>query len=429
MFRLIVPIGAVLVGVALLLLGSGLLNTLLAVRGALEGYDDGMLGLIMSGYFLGFFVGTFLALPVIGRVGHIRAFAMCAAIASCSVLLHFLFIDPFVWLALRVVTGAALVILYTIIESWLNGQTSPEQRGRVFAIYMAVNLGSLALAQQLLRLDGAESFLLFAVATMLICISLVPVTWTRFAQPEIHQLERMRFGRLRKIAPVAIAGAFLSGLAMGPFWGLAPVYAGRIGLDSGGVAAFMSCAILGGALFQYPIGRFSDTHDRRRVLAVISAAAVFAAIILWLSSGSQWLTLMAIAIYGGLAFAIYPIAVANLLDHLEAKDILPGGSALLLLHGIGAAVGPALAGQLMALLGAQALPLYFVAMQLLLTFYAVRNMHSLKEEELEHAAPFVPMVRTTPTALEMLPEDVLTDEQQNISDDDAHAATNRSPPH
>ena len=162
---------------------------------------------------------------------------------------------------------------------------------------------------------------------------------------------------------------------------------------------------------------------------MISAAAVFAAIILWLSSGSQWLTLMAIAIYGGLAFAIYPIAVANLLDHLEAKDILPGGSALLLLHGIGAAVGPALAGQLMALLGAQALPLYFVAMQLLLTFYAVRNMHSLKEEELEHAAPFVPMVRTTPTALEMLPEDVLTDEQQNISDDDAHAATNRSPPH
>jgi len=405
MLPLILPISAVLIGVALLLLGSGLLNTLLAVRGSMEGYDDSTLGIIMSGYFLGFFVGTFMALPLIARVGHIRAFAMCASVAASSVLLHVLFVNPWIWLLLRVVTGAALVILYTVVESWLNGQTPAHQRGRVFAVYMAVNLGALAIAQQFLRLDTPQSFLLFALATMMICLSLVPVAWTRFAQPVVHKVERMRFKRLRSIAPVAAAGALVSGLAMGPFWGLAPVYAARVGLDSSGVATFMSVAILGGALFQYPLGRYSDTHDRRRVLFVVCAAAAGAALLLMASSNSALWILPAIAIYGGLAFAVYPVAVAHLVDHLDGDDILPGSSALLLLHGIGAALGPMLAGQLMSLFGAQALPVYFCAMQALTAFVAVRNMHGLKEEELEHPAPFVPMVRTTPTALEMLPDD------------------------
>ena len=66
---------ALLVGVALLLMGSGLLGTLLAVRGGLEGFGDQTLGLIMSGYFVGFFLGTYLAPGLIQRIGHIRAFA------------------------------------------------------------------------------------------------------------------------------------------------------------------------------------------------------------------------------------------------------------------------------------------------------------------------------------------------------------------
>ncbi len=409
MLPLIIPVSALLIGVGLLLLGSGLLNTLLAVRGSMEGYDDSTLGMIMSGYFLGFFVGTFLALPVIARVGHIRSFAMCAAVAASSVLLHVLFVHPLTWLLLRVVTGAALVILYTVVESWLNGQTPAHQRGRVFAVYMAVNLGALAIAQQFLRLDSPKSFMLFAIASILISMSLVPVAWTRFAQPVVHKVERMRFKRLHSIAPVAALGALLSGLAMGPFWGLAPVYAARVGLDSSGVATFMSCAILGGALFQYPLGRYSDTHDRRQVLAAVCAMAALAAVVLIFSSSSSLWILFAIALYGGLAFAVYPVAVAHLIDHLDGDDILPGGSALLLLHGIGAALGPMLAGQLMSMFGAQALPAYFCAAQGLLAFFAVRNMHGLREEELEHPAPFVPMVRTTPTALEMLPDEQLAD--------------------
>ena len=415
MLPLILPIGALLLGVALLLLGGGLLNTLLAIRGGLEGYSDSSMGWIMSGYFVGFFIGTFLALPIIQRIGHIRTFAFCAAIAACSVLLHVLLVNPVGWLLLRVVTGSSLVILYTVIESWLNGYTPSEQRGKVFSIYMVVNLGSLALAQQLLRLDSPSAFILFALGAILVTLSVLPVTWTRLAQPEVSKVSKVKYGDLYRVAPVAMAGALLSGLAMGAFWGMSAVYGRRIGLDSNSVATFISCAIVGGALLQFPLGRYSDTHDRRKVLAVVCCGAALAALLLaLLSMAGQWV-MLAIALYGGMAFAVYPVCVAHLSDHLDAESMLSGSSGILLLHGVGAAIGPALAGQLMGVLGPQALPIYFVCMQMLLAVFTAVHLRKKVEDPSEHPSHFMPMVRTTPTALEMLPDEEITSAPETAS--------------
>ncbi|MDP1519382.1 MFS transporter [Porticoccus litoralis] len=410
MLTLIVPICALLIGIGLLLLGTGLLNTLLALRGGLEGYSDSVMGLIMSGYFVGFIVGTFLALPLIKRIGHIRAFAFCAAFTSCFALLHLVYIHPVMWFLLRVATGTTLVILYTVVESWLNGQTAASQRGKVFAVYMIVNLVALAATQQFLRLAGADSFLLFALAAIFISTSVASVTWTRMLQPEVNNVARMKLSRLWQLAPVAVAGGIFSGLAMGAFWGLSAVFASRVGLDSTGVATFITVAILGGAVFQYPFGRYSDSHDRRKVLLAISAAGAVAAMLLAaMSFAGGWL-LVAGLLFGGLAFAIYPVAVAHLVDHLEGDEILPGGSTLLLIHGTGAAIGPALAGFLMEMLGPQALPLYFFTMLLALALFTWRKLAVKVVDEAENPTQFVAMVRTTPTALEMHPDEHIQDE-------------------
>ena len=56
----LLPISALLAGVGLLVLGYGLLTTLITLRGNLEGFGDGLLGLIASAYFVGFVLGTFV---------------------------------------------------------------------------------------------------------------------------------------------------------------------------------------------------------------------------------------------------------------------------------------------------------------------------------------------------------------------------------
>jgi MFS family permease len=404
MFATIVPLSALLAGAALLLLGSGLLGTLLGVRGSIEGYDDQVLGLIMSGYFLGFFLGTFLAPAVIRRMGHIRAFSFFGALFASSVLLHAIWVAPVAWGLLRVGTGIAVVGLYTVIESWLNATVESAQRGRVFAVYMGINLLALALGQQLLRLAPAESFALFSLAAILVCMAMLPVTATRMVQPVMPPAARIGARQLFRIAPAAAAGALFSGLSIGAFWGLGPVYAGRLELGIEGIAMFMTVTIIGGAVLQWPIGRLSDSGDRRRALALAcvgAASAAGVAMLFW--SPVPWLLYSVFFLYGGLSFAVYPVAVAHLLDHVPPEDLLPACSTVLLLHGIGAALGPALAGFVMARLGAQAFPGYLMLVHLLLAVFVFARLLA-RQRVVQGEGHFHPMLRTSPTAMEMLPE-------------------------
>ncbi len=403
MKSLIAPISSLLGGVALLLLGHGLLNTLLTLRGVAEGYSTGMIGLLMSGYFAGFLIGTWLAPSLIRRIGHIRTFAFYAALAAVAVLVHVLIVNPWVWLVLRVLYGVSLVTLYMVIESWLNAQVSGEKRGQVFALYMAVNLGALAAAQQLLSLDTPMNFTLFALAAILISSALMPITLPRQSQPALPDMPATDLLQLARIAPLPLMAAGISGLTLGGFWGLAPVYASQVGFDAAGVGLLMSITILGGAVLQWPIGLFSDKHDRRVVLLwVVAIAAVLALVITPILSGSLLLGLM--FLWGGLAFSIYSIAVAQMVDQLHPDEILSGSSGLLLANGFGAAFGPVVAGGLMHLFGHIALPLFFAVSLGILAIYSFWRPRRVVDLVTEPHGHFTPMLRTSHTVLELMPD-------------------------
>ncbi|AVI62629.1 MFS transporter [Halomonas sp. GFAJ-1] len=199
------PVKSILWSVALLLLGNGLLNTLLTLRGTGEGFSSAVLGMIMSGYFVGFICGTWVSGRLIRRMGHIRTFGFCASICASVALLHLVFINPWVWLPLRVVYGLSFITLITVIESWLNSQAASHERGRIFAVYMVVNLGALATAQQLLRLASPQGFLLFVVIAILISWALLPITMTRRVQPKIPERPKSSLRALLGFAPLAVA--------------------------------------------------------------------------------------------------------------------------------------------------------------------------------------------------------------------------------
>lgn len=398
----LLPLAALLSGVALLLLGSGLLTTLLAVRGGIEGFGSPFMGLLGSMFFAGFLIGTHVAPCLIRRVGHVRAFAFFTSAVACAALLHELLVVPWVWALVRLLTGISMVGLYTIVESWLNSQAAPAQRARVFSVYMGVNLGALALSQQLLHLGPASGHVLFGLAALLVSAAVMPVAATRLHQPVLDHSASVDLKSLYAKAPIALSAAFASGLAMGAFWGLGAVWADGNGIGHQGIAAFMTATILGGALFQWPIGLLSDRIDRGRAIAFVSFGATVCAIVL-LSVASRGTLAVSLAgfIYGGFAFALYPMAVARMIDRLEPHEVLSGSSSLLLIHGAGAAAGPLLAGFAMALAGDAALPLWFAATQGALAIAASSLLRRLTPD-IAHQTRFQPMVRTASTAFDMV---------------------------
>src|SRR3546814_2449075 len=105
------------------------------------------------------------------------------------------------------------------------------------------------------------------------------------------------------------------------------------------------------------------------------------------AGGTHWRLYALFFVFGGLAFSVYPLCVAHLLDHLPPDDLLAGCSSLLLFNGVGAALGPALAGLAMARLGPQALPAFF-AVTFALLFLVVAGRRLWRRRRRTHPADF-----------------------------------------
>ncbi len=404
MFATFVRISTLLVGMGILLGGNGLLGTLLGVRGGLEGFGAVTVGAIMSAYFLAFILGTFFCPAIVRRVGHIRAFAALAAIGSVSAITHALLVHPIAWGALRIVTGVAMVGLFMVMESWLNVLSPNERRGRIFAAYTTVNLTAMAVGQFFLLAGDLRGYVPFAIVSICFSVALVPVALTNVREPAPVSTVHLRLRELYTISPLGVVGTFGSGLTQGSFWGMGAVLAQGVGLSRAGIALFMSAAIVGGALLQWPLGRFSDHHDRRYVLMMVClAGAAIALLALYVARTSQPALLVSAFLYGGFAFSVYSISVSHVNDQLEPSRVLHATSGLLLVYGIGATVGPGFVGLLMSALGPESLLGFFAAVLTMLALFALYRTRAGRPIPIETHGAFVPMVRTSPAALEMDP--------------------------
>lgn len=393
---------ALLFGTSLFVTGTGLLGTTLALTANALGFSSSLTGFIMSSYFVGFVVGTYVCPMIVMRAGHVRAFSAFAATAASAVLLHALLVSAPAWMALRFLTGTCVVGLYMVIESWLNERSTNEARGRVFALYQVISLLALAAGQYLILVDDTPGAA-FIIAGALFSIGLVPVVLTRVPHPAPITSVKLDLGRLWRISPLGVAGTLVSALANGALFGLGPVFARRVGLDTAAVALFMSLVLLGGVALQWPIGQLSDRWDRRRViLAVALFGAAFAGLGTALLGRSVPGLLATAFLYGGAAFSLYPLCVAHSNDHADPEDFVATASGLLLTYGIGAAVGPSLAGPLMQYVGAYTFLAFLASMHASLAVFVLVRMKARPPPPAEAQEPFHMLARTSQTAFEML---------------------------
>jgi MFS family permease len=404
MLSKILSVYSLLLAIAILLLGGGLLGTTLGIRAGLEHFSDITTGIIMSAFFIGYIAGSYLCPRLIHQVGHIRTFAVLAAFGTASVLVHGLIVDAYIWWVLRVITGICMVGLYLVIESWLNTLLDAHNRGKIFGIYVSVTLLSMGTAQYFILIYGAAELATFVLCAIFFALALVPIAVTRLTQPPQIVVPKLIIRRLIKISPVGVAGSLCTGLGNGAFWGLGALYAHDLGFSDTDIALFMSSVIFGGALLQVPIGHQSDKHDRRMILMIVSFLTVVCAVLIFVLAPISRLGMFVSAIfYGGFSFAVYSLMVAHTNDHIDPDEVTDATRGLLLLNGVGAAIGPVIAGTMMQAIGAQYLTLYFAAVFLLLGLYTVYRMSISEPLPMEEQAEFVPFTRTGSAAVEMDP--------------------------
>ncbi|MFQ5958436.1 MAG: MFS transporter, partial [Alphaproteobacteria bacterium] len=333
------------------------------------------------------------------RVGHIRAFTVFAALSAISVLLLALIPAPWVWAALRAVMGVSMAGLFLVAESWLQFRATNETRGRTFALYVigyAIGAGSGPL---LINLAEPARHELFVLASILFSVALLPVALTRVGNPELGESARFGLRELFAVSPVAVVGAFASGLASSAFSAMAPVYGERVGMAAIYISLLMTAMRLGGFVMQYPIGSVSDRFDRRRVVIALGVGAAVATTAVAATGGATPPVVLALAcLYGAFSQPIYGLMVAHANDYVEPEAFVATSAGLLFAFGVGASAGPTAAAVAMDWLGPAGLFHYLAVVLLAFCAFVVYRMRRRAPLPTEEQGEFVAVPPSLPAA-------------------------------
>lgn len=407
MKQALAPVAALLIGVSLLLTGQGLQGTLLPVRASLENFPTIAIGVMGGAYFLGFTFGCLRGGELVQRVGHVRVFLAMASLASAAPLLHGLILEPLTWGLLRALTGFCFAVLYVVIESWLNEAATNENRGVIFSTYVMITLTVLATGQMMTLLYDPVGLELFIIASVLVSLGALPVALSTAPSPEQPESVRPDLRKLIRISPAGAIGCLASGLANGPFWALAPVFATGISGDASLAAWFMTAAVVGGAISQYPLGFASDRFGRRRIILIAAMMSAFVAITIGLAGGELGFVTINLlgAAWGAFAFPLYSISVALANDNADPSDYVMVSGGLLLMYGAGAIVGPFAASIMMTAVGPVALFAFTAIVHLLMSLYVGIRMARRSSSPSDHHIDFGDALTAAQTASHVFEEE------------------------
>ena len=400
----VVKIYALFIGSALLMFGGGLQGLLLSVRGAEENFSLLALGLIGTGWSVGFVAGS-IAVPIVVRnVGHIRAFSVMAAIGTVTILLNLLWINDVGWILLRALSGFCFAGAAMIVESWLNEVADNRSRGTIFSIYVTINLGASTIGQMAMSITGTAGYVPFVIGAISFICAVLPTALTSSPQPRPLASARLDLPLLIKTSPVAAVAAFCCGMANGAFGTLAPVYGYEQGLDAAGIALLFAIAAIAGAIGQIPFGRLSDRIDRRQVMIGLAAAsALMGLLVVLINPGPGWIMYILFALYGLAANPLYPIAVAHANDFAREGDFAKIAGGMLLILGVGLAIGPAIASLLMGWVAPMALFIVTAIFHAAVAGFALMRMRARKSIDASERAPFQPIGTETPETVALDP--------------------------
>lgn len=360
-FRSIAPLVA---AVCVISAGHGLLTTKTSLDLNARDVGAATLGIVLSGFPVGFLLGCLVSRRVVASFGHVRAFQFMAIVTALAMPIFLLSTNSWLWLGLRVVNGCAMAVIFTIVESWINLVASRERRGALFSIYMVLNGFGLAAGQAAINVGDPAGNAAYFFACAMSLFAVTPLAFAASTGPtapssaETTPQPNKGFGFMQslRVIPLAVLGTLQAGLTNICFGSMGPIYAIRTGHGAGEAAALVTAFSVGGTLAQIPLGWLSDRFDRRLMLGAIAGAAAASCLaIVTFGQMSLPVLLFLAMIYGAATLCIYPLAIAFAGSQVPRPYIVAMSGQLLFVYSLGAIVSPSITNFLMTSIAPSAL--------------------------------------------------------------------------
>lgn len=395
------PIAPVLLGLICAQGALGIMTPLIPILLLRLGASSPAIGAVASAYYIGFLGGALSADRIVMRVGHIRAFAVFAAVAADAALLLVFSMGAWEVAVLRLCIGYACSGMFLVVESWLNDRSDPSNRGRAFGAYLVASWGASALGPLALNVVPAAPSM-FVLVGIAFATAVLPMALTQQANPVVRPQAHFALGRLFRVSPVGVACCLTSGLINGAYYGLVPVYLERLDYGSGSVAAFISAAMIAGLLVQYPFGMLSDRFGRRPVMVASLVSALVVAVAMELAGSVSFVAITVMGfVFSGMTAPLYGLGAGQTNDRMERGDYVAASGGLLFVWSLGSTVGPSVAGLLMGAVGPSGLFAYLALVVLGLGVFTSARMLLRSEVPRGQRSAFVPATSAPPRHAEL----------------------------
>lgn len=386
--RTITTFSSLYLATLFMLFANGLLTTFVALEMERQGASDLLISALTSAYYTGLVIGAKLGHKLIARVGHIRSYVAGAGITAATVIMMGL-IDLFeFWLIARFMMGLMMMCQYMVIESWLNDQAESTQRGIVFGIYIAVSSLGVLIGQLALTVIDPIDIRVLMIVSMFFSLCLVPLAVTRAIHPIPLKAAPLNMVYFLKTLPQVLLITLFSGMMIGSFYGLGPIFATRLGLDIHEAGIYMAIAIAASLIIQWPLGLLSDRMNRMLLITFVALGLLLFSIIINLPFVTNIYIAIASFFTIALQFTLYPLSVAIANDNIDEDKRVSLSAILLMLFGIGAAIGPLISGYFMQYFGAKGLYLFTIIIALSIIWVnllkASKKLHTDVEDALPH---------------------------------------------
>ena len=404
---------ALFLGMSFIMMAYGFQGSLLGVRAVQEEFSLTATGFMMSGYFVGYFIGAATIPNVISRVGHIRVFAAFASLASLVILIHSIIISPLIWFLLRVLTGISMVCIYTVAESWLNDRSSNKNRGSVLSIYMVILYGSLGMGMFLLNFSSPKNFQPFILVSIITSLALIPILLTKKKPPTFKRIKIMTLKELYESSPFGMVSSFLYGIVQSALFTLLAVYATSMNFTILEISIVTFLLAISGAIAQFPVGKISDIYDRRKVIIFSTfGAAIFSILTIivtrqmylpdGLATSKTWFYIFFI-LFSFCSLPMFSLILAHTNDYIAKEKFVAAGAGLQFIFGLGAISGPFLCSIIMDLFGSNGFFIFLFFFHSLIGIYGIYRM-KVRPTVDNPDSQFVAMPQTiTPAGIELNP--------------------------
>ena len=405
---------ALFLGMGFIMMAYGFQGSLLGVRAVQEEFSLTSTGFMMSGYFVGYFIGAKTIPSVISRVGHIRVFAAFASLASLVILVHSILINPFIWFLLRVLTGISMVCIYTVAESWLNDRSSNKNRGSVLSIYMVILYGSMGVGMFLLNFSSPKNFQPFILISVITSAALIPILLTKKKPPTFKKIKAMSLKNLYEASPFGMVSSFFYGTIQAALFTLLAVYATSMNFTILEISIVTFLLAISGAISQFPVGKISDKYDRRLVIIISTFTAALFSLLAILVSRQMYLPdglatsktwfYICLILFSFSSLPMFSLILAHTNDYIPKEKFVAAGAGLQFIFGLGAMSGPFLCSIFMDLVGSNGFFIFLFFFHSVIGFFGIYRMKVRKTVD-NPDSQFVAMPPTiTPAGIELNPQ-------------------------